>query len=71
MNVVMLFVQPKKQQMIYNERQLNYNGFSDGSIPTSYFTSSFILHASNFVWRHAMLWDELPTPRIFRRCVQR
>jgi hypothetical protein len=35
MNVVMLFVQSKNQQMIYNERQLNYNGFSDGSIPTS------------------------------------
>jgi hypothetical protein len=34
MNFVMLFVQPKNQQMIYNERQLDYNGFCDGSIPT-------------------------------------
>jgi hypothetical protein len=35
MNFVMLFVQPKNQQRSDNERQLDYNGFCDCSIPTS------------------------------------
>ena len=35
MNFVVLFVQPKNQQRSNNERQLDYNGFCDRSIPTS------------------------------------